>query len=596
MCSIRYSSAVMLRISPLLPLLFCCFGWPAIGNSQQPSQSLRKADAEYREGVAALNRKDLKTAEAKFAEVVRLAPAAEQGYSALGTVLLYEGQTAAGIHALEKALSIKPGDESAQLNLSLAYEQTRAFAKALPLFVKQEKEARASNHPLSLPVLAAYARTLAATGDRTGAIARMKEAVARAPHNAQLHDDLGSLLAQAQQWGDAEAEYKTAIGIDDTFALAHLHLGYVYKAEQKPEAYAEWMRAHEVAPNDPRIALEAGKALASAGRDDEAAKLLQQALDAAPGSTDAAFQLAVVLQRLNRVPDAIELLRTVVAAEPKNADALTNLGMALSQQHKAEDAIQYLQRAVTLKPRDAVTHQDLAAAYIQINQIDDAIPELKKALELSPNTPQLHYDLGVAYKLQDDTADAIPQLVETEKLNPGGYEAPYVLGLLYLQEAKYEQAAQELEKSLKLHPENGDGWATLGSVDNDLNRLPQAVQALNEAIQRLPDQADSHLILAMVLMKQGKRDEAASERKVAAELMRTHMNLQRAEVATNSGKSLLLSGKIDDAIVEFHNAITFDARYAEAHAGLAEALQRLGKLDEAAAERQKAKELEQAKP
>ena len=76
----------------------------------------------------------------------------------------------------------------------------------------------------------------------------------------------------------------------------------------------------------------------------------------------------------------------------------------------------------------------------------------------------------------------------------------------------------------------------------------------------MPDQADSHLILASVLVKQKDTAGAAQERKVAADLMRQHMDLQRAEVATNSGKSLLQSGRLDDAIVQFRDALTFDPK------------------------------------
>jgi len=125
----------------------------------------------------------------------------------------------------------------------------------------------------------------------------------------------------------------------------------------------------------------------------------------------------------------------------------------------------------------------------------------------------------------------------------------------------------------------------LGSVYNKLDRLPEAVNALQEAIRQLPDEADPHLTLAAVLTRQKQTAEAAEERKTAASLMRAHMNYQRAEVATNSGKSLLKDGKLDDAVVEFRNAISFDPAYAEAHAELAGALQKQGMTAEAAAER-----------
>ncbi len=562
--------------------------------SQEPSASLRQADADYHEGVEALNRNDLKTAQSKFEAVIRLAPAAEQGHSALGAVLVREGQWAAGTRELEKALTLKPNDSAAQLNLAMVYAQSGAASKAIPLFQKLDAEARSAQHPLNAAVLAVYARSLAQNGETRRAVGEMIEAVAKDDRNAELHDELGSLYAMEKDWAPAEQEFSEALRLTDDLASAHLHLGLVLQAEQKPGAIEECTRAYALAPGDPVIALAAGKALADAGRDSEAVPVLEHAVELQPKSAEAAYQLAIVLQRVDRVPEAIDLLKRVVHSEPANAAALTNLGIALAQMHKAIEGIPFLKKAVTINPSDPTAHQDLAAAYIQINQIDDAEAELKIAIKMSPASPQLHYDLGTAYKLQDDATDAIPELETAARLNPSGYEPPYVLGLLYLQVGRYQEAAQQLELSLRLHPQNGEGWATLGSVYSKLDRLPEAASALRKAIEQLPDQSDSHLLLASVLVKQNDTAGAAAERKVAADLMRKHMNLQRAEVATNSGKSLLASGKIDDAIVQFRDALSFDPSYTEAHLKLAEALEKQGKTAEAAAERAQAEKLNQA--
>lgn len=580
------------RLPHMLLLLAGIAGASAL--SQEPSASLRQADADYHEGVEALNRNDLKTAQSKFEAVIRLAPAAEQGHSALGAVLVREGQWAAGTRELEKALTLKPNDSAAQLNLAMVYAQSGAASKAIPLFQKLDAEARSAQHPLNAAVLAVYARSLAQNGETRRAVGEMIEAVAKDDRNAELHDELGSLYAMEKDWAPAEQEFSEALRLTDDLASAHLHLGLVLQAEQKPGAIEECTRAYALAPGDPVIALAAGKALADAGRDSEAVPVLEHAVELQPKSAEAAYQLAIVLQRVDRVPEAIDLLKRVVHSEPANAAALTNLGIALAQMHKAIEGIPFLKKAVTINPSDPTAHQDLAAAYIQINQIDDAEAELKIAIKMSPASPQLHYDLGTAYKLQDDATDAIPELETAARLNPSGYEPPYVLGLLYLQVGRYQEAAQQLELSLRLHPQNGEGWATLGSVYSKLDRLPEAASALRKAIEQLPDQSDSHLLLASVLVKQNDTAGAAAERKVAADLMRKHMNLQRAEVATNSGKSLLASGKIDDAIVQFRDALSFDPSYTEAHLKLAEALEKQGKTAEAAAERAQAEKLNQA--
>jgi Tfp pilus assembly protein PilF len=146
------------------------------------------------------------------------------------------------------------------------------------------------------------------------------------------------------------------------------------------------------------------------------------------------------------------------------------------------------------------------------------------------------------------------------------------LGVMYMQMGRYPDAAAELEASLKLHPANPEGWETLGNVYNKLDKLPEAVTALREAIRQAPNEADTHLTLASVLMKQSQTAEATSERKIGADLMRAHMNRQRAEVATNSGKSLMAGGKTDDAVVQFRDAVGFDPKESAAERDLAKSL------------------------
>lgn len=94
-----------------------------------------------------------------------------------------------------------------------------------------------------------------------------------------------------------------------------------------------------------------------------------------------------------------------------------------------------------------------------------------------------------------------------------------------------------------------------------------------------------------MLSQQDQQEEALAERKKAADLMRAHMNLQRAQVATNAGLSLLKSGSLPEAIVQFKDALSYDPNYVEAHVGLAGALERQGDKVDAAAERQKANDL-----
>ena len=565
-----------------------------LAHAQDAPASAKQAAEAYRAGVDAFSRNDLELAIKNFQQVVRLTPGAEPGHLMLGFVLARLGRTKEAIVELEKALALNPNDTDARTNLALAYEQTGAPAKAIQNFLKLEEAAHAQGHSLPAAVLVVYARSLAATKQWNAATTKMQAAIAADPQNAELHDEFGTLYVQHRDWPEAQREFAEAIRLKPTFAVAHMHLGVALRALDPAAGLAELEEAYRLAPQSALTALELGKGLALDGKDEEAIPLLQHALELAPNLTDASYQLALAYQRSGRVPDAISLLKKVIAAEPRNAPALTNLGLALCQAQQAKDAVPFLQRAVTLAPGNITARQNLAAAYVSLGQFDDAIAALRAALKLAPNDARLHYDLGLAFKMQDDAPAAIPELQTAANLDPSAPEAHFTLGMIYQQSGRNEEAAKELSASLKLRPENGEGWSTLGTVYNALGKFPEAASALREAIRQLPDQADPHLTLATVLANQNEPAEAAAERKIAANLMRAHMNLQRAEVATHAGQSLLKSGSLPDAIVQFKNALSYDPNYVDAHVGLADALERQGNRMDAAAERQKASDLKKS--
>ncbi len=570
----------------------CGWTWALLSASgflyAQSPATLKQVESAYQAGAAALSRGDAKVAESDFTQVVRLAPRQWQGHSGLGAALLTEGRTREAIHELEAAQALHPGDLPTMANLAVAYQLFGQPAKALPLFAGVDAHAKLKKQPLAPAISSSYARALAATGKTRAAETQMKAAVDALPSNAELHDALGSIEAQEKDWPDAQREFAAAVQLDPGMASARLHLGLAMQAQGDSAALEQMSEAARLAPDDAFIALEYGRALAAAGQDDQAIPLFQSVLERQPGSTEAMLQLALAEQRTGKLQDSILLLRKVVAAEPQNESTLTNLGMALAQAQDAKDAVPLLQRAVKLAPNDVTAHQDLAAAYVQLSQFSDAAAELRTALRLAPDLPQLHYNLGLALKMQDDAAGAIPELEAAERLDAKAPEAPYVLGILYMQAARYEDAARELKRSLDLRPENGDAWATLGSVYAKLDKLPEATAALQQAIQQLPGQPDPHLTLASVLVKEDKPAEAVAERKAAADLMRRNMNRQRAEVATNAGNSLLKSGDLAGAMAQFKDALSYDAGYAAAHAGLAQVYEAQGNPGGAAEERQKA--------
>jgi protein O-GlcNAc transferase len=549
----------------------------------------KQASADFQAGYEAANAGDLERARRSFAEVVRLEPRIPEGHAALGSVLLNLGRPEEATAELKRGLALKPNDPNMTMNLALAEVRAGRSTEALPLF----KQLSAQNVALPPEVEIAYAQALTETGQRPAALERLRAAVTAASESAALHDALGSLLAQEQQWTAAQTEFARAVELDPKMVGARLHLGTVLMQLNQPvEAAAMLEAARAEQRQDVAVLNELALCYAAQGSYDKALPVAQEAMQLAPESSAAAYQVAIALQGLGREREAVPLFARVVEAEPKNASALTNYALALVQQGRAKEAVPLYTRAAALTPDDPVVHEDFGVAYLQQSDIDDAIREFQAGLKLNNDSQQLHYNLGLAYKLKDDTARAIPELELAARLDPDSPDPAYTLGILYMQAGRFADAEGQLRRTLELRPQNGDAWAVLGSVYKQDNKLPEAADALRHAIAMLPNQPGPHITLAGVLTDQGQKAEAAAERKQAAELTRVAVNRQRATFATNTGNMLLAKGQVADAIDRYQEAVTSDPSYADAHTGLATALARQGRVAEAAAEREKAAVLE----
>jgi len=560
--------------------------------SQKQGPSLERASQAFRAGTDAYAKGDLAEADRQFSRAVQLAPAIEEGHSALGVVLCAQGKYPQAIAELKTALKLNPGDRNAEENLAQAYSQTGAVDKAVALFHSMDREM-----PLSAELLAMWARDLAAVPNTAAAIDVMSRAVATDPHNSELDDQLGSLDAQAGRWPEAETAFRQAIAIDAGLASAHIHLAVVLSHEQQTgRAETEFATAAQLDPRSATVQLEWGNALVTASEDEQAISHFRQAVALDPDQLDAEYQLGLALQRAGKEEEAIPLFQRVVNARPQQAEPLTNLGLAMVQTGHAKEAIPLYRRAAAIAPQNATIYEDLGAAYLQENNIDDAIRELNTGLRLAPQDPHLHYDLGLAFKLKDDLPHAIAELERALQLDPQSPDAPYTLGILYMQSGHFDDAVRNLRAALELRPQNGDGWSILGSIYRQQGKYDEASAALKKAIELVPKQPGPHITLASVLQEEGKQDEAMAERKKAADLTRVAVNRQRAMFATNAGNALLGKGAIADAIAHYQEAITSDPNYAEAHRQFAAALLQQGRVTEAATERQKADALAAKNP
>ncbi len=545
-------------------------------------------------GIAAAQRGDLTAAQAHFAKAVQLAPKIAATHAALGSVLLEQGNASAAEKELEQAHAMTTADVAVDLNLARAETALTHFDVAEKLF---EQALTDPSAPQLSPVEAlAYATALSATGDAAKAQATLSAALQISPDSAELHDALGAVLAQQQHLDEALPQFQRAVEIEPSLTQARFHLGTALLAMGRPsEAVAPLQTAADAKPDDFNIRLQLGRALSATGQDEAALKELRKAANRRGGVTNAQalYALALALQASGDAAAAVPIFADATRSSDSWTpaaynSALTNYALARVQTGDAKGALPLYARALSLGPDSATLREDYGAAYLQQSDLDHAMEQFRAGLTIEPENAHLHYDLGLALKLKDNLAAAVPEFERSAQLDPALPDPAYTLGVIYMQQGRFADAATQLQRAVALQPGSVDAWALLGSVLRESNDPNGAMDALKRAIALDPNQPSLHVQIAALEAQAGQKDEAAAERKLAAELSRVVVSRQRASFALKSGRALLADNKLDEALVQLNNAAQADPTAAEPHQLLAEVYARKGKAADAALERQRA--------
>jgi len=265
--------------------------------SLSPTDKVKEAEEAFRSGSAAYLQNDLLSAHIQFAKVVKLAPEVAAGHSAFGTVLLAEGDIAYAVDQLELAYKLAPQNPDTVLNLAIAYSQLHEYQKSVQMFQLLEGSKSGTLQTLTPQASIGYAAAFAATGEPATAQKQLEASLVSAPDNASLHDSLGTILAQQQNYSDATVQFKRAISLEPSLASAHYHLGSVFLNQGDPvAAISELTKANDLTKENVEYVLQLGRALRASDQDEASIALLRHSLAVNPASTDIQYELALTLQ------------------------------------------------------------------------------------------------------------------------------------------------------------------------------------------------------------------------------------------------------------------------------------------------------------
>lgn len=302
-------------------------------------------------------------------------------------------------------------------------------------------------HPDDIPGIVRAALTQWKCGSAPEALAILREGVAANPESAELHFQLGTMLAALDQHEEAELRFVQALAIDKDHADAHAALALACGARgDLQEALRHLQRAQWLRPEDARIAL-----------------LLAQVSQAARA---AGLEPSLY----------IEMPRGEAGVD---ADSVTRLA-----------------RLIEVEPEFVEAFLDLDPADVDAAAFELLAETLKKVIDRNPQRAALHYFRGRVLDRLGRAGEAIAAAEQAVRIEPRCVQALILLAELYAQTDRLHDACQRLEESLRLGAEYADTYYLLGNLYRDDGQLQQARWAYEQALRINADYAAARRALS----------------------------------------------------------------------------------------------------
>jgi tetratricopeptide (TPR) repeat protein len=354
-------------------------------------------------GIAALRGGHVSLARDRFAHAVTLAAGSSEAHRLLATAHWLERDLEGAATALQQALRLRPDDERSRLMLARVLDARGAYEDAAA--VLRETLERRADSPLAQLWLAVVSQKL----NREGDMAQLYVAIAEGwpiEGASRLLATAGYLYQNAVQPDAALDAFRRGVHADPNARDLHIALGRVHaEYERRDAAFAEYVAALMLAPDDPNAYLGIAQLHMIDGRYDEAVPALERVVAQYPDYAEARHVLGNALMRLGRTQEATRELREfqrlqVAATERRRRSMAVGIlreEAILRASHGAvERAVSLWQQVIALEPSVASHHAELGGVLLDAGQPLTALPHLERAAALG-GIPDVYRRLAAAY-------------------------------------------------------------------------------------------------------------------------------------------------------------------------------------------------------
>jgi len=282
-----------------------------------------------------------------------------------------------------------------------------------------------------------HALSLWADGQHPAAIDALRQAIARDPECAELHFQLGTLLADAEEYDEAELRFTQAANLDRGHTEALVSLALCRGLRQAPaEAVACLQKAQARRPHDPRIGLLLAQAALAVAQQEQGPVSLRVVLPDDGALTD---------------PQGLNGLLRVIETDPDFVDAFLSLPEDQVDPDVFAVLLGTLERALAHQPEHAELHFHCGQVLSRLGRRPEAIDANERAVGLKPRYIRALIELAKLYQATDRTADATTRLEQAVRAGARYADVFFLLGNLYRDQGQWQRARRAYQRALKIN-------------------------------------------------------------------------------------------------------------------------------------------------
>jgi folate-binding protein YgfZ len=202
---------------------------------------------------------------------------------------------------------------------------------------------------------------------------------------------------------------------------------------------------------------------------------------------------ALLAEGLKRFADgydeeAIRLLNEAITRQPELVEAHEALGVILSRHERYPEAIARMERVLALQPEHVLAHTNLSVFYMKMGDKEKAEEEKAKAtmaaFSQKAKASGLVFDIEAERRKKEQaTLERIGMFQEALKFNPDDPLGNFGLGSAFLELKRYSEAVEPFQRVIHAQPKHSVAYLSLGKAWEGMSEPQQAADTYQKGIE-----------------------------------------------------------------------------------------------------------------